>query len=123
VEVVEVRGSNLSATLLAQLRERSVVPDSDQTYTIATTAFVANELTEKLGRIATRLPGALSRDLTVSYLRSHGFRSFSASSSSNSNLKLDESCISKPKSEISNRTVHFLCRLLLRRLKSSGRPI
>jgi hypothetical protein len=76
VEVVEVRGSNLSAALLADLRERGVVHDSQKTYTIATTGYVSNEESGKLGRIDSRRPGptaAMLRDLTVDYLRSHGF--------------------------------------------------
>lgn len=73
VEVVEVRGSNLSATLLAELRERGITPDDRKIYKVATTTYVANELKEKLGRIDTRRPGQMLRDLTVAYLRSHGF--------------------------------------------------
>jgi hypothetical protein len=72
-EVVEVRGSNLSATLLAALRERGIPPDDRKIYTVATTTYVASDLTEKLGRIDTRRPGHMLRDLTVAYLRSHGF--------------------------------------------------
>jgi hypothetical protein len=72
-EVVEVRGSNLSATLLAGFRERRIVPDSGKTYTIATTMYASTELKEKLGRIDARRPGPMLRDLTVAYLRSHGF--------------------------------------------------
>src|SRR5437867_3313423 len=47
-EVVEVRGSNLSAPLLAALRGRAIMPDSDKTYTVATTTYVARDLKEKL---------------------------------------------------------------------------
>ena len=42
-------------------------------YTVATTTYVARELKEKLGRIDTRRLGPMLRDLTVNYLRSHGF--------------------------------------------------
>jgi hypothetical protein len=73
VEVVEVRGSNLSTQLLAGLRERSIAPDSGKTYSIATTTYVARDLNQKLGRIVSRRPGPMLRDLTVAYLRSHGF--------------------------------------------------
>src|SRR6266850_2176781 len=72
-EVVEIRGSNLSAPLLAVLRGQAIVPDSDKTYTVATTTYVARDLKEKLGRIDTRRPGPMLRDLTIAYLRSHGF--------------------------------------------------
>jgi len=59
--------------LLAALRERAIMPDSDKTYTVATTTYVARDLKEKLGRIDTRRPGPMLRDLTIAYLRSHGF--------------------------------------------------
>ena len=72
-EVVEVRGSNLSATLLAALRERGIAPRDEEIYKVATTTFVAGERREKLGRIGNRQPGPMLRDLTVAYLRSHGF--------------------------------------------------
>ncbi len=72
-EVVEIRGSNLSAPLLAVLRGQAIVPDSDKTYTVATTTYVINDLREKLGRIDTRRPGPMLRELTIAYLRSHGF--------------------------------------------------
>jgi hypothetical protein len=74
VEVVEIRGSKLSATLLAGLRDRKIVPHDDKVYTIATTKYIANDAPEKLGRIGARRPGPMLRDLTVAYLRSHGFQ-------------------------------------------------
>ena len=72
-EVVEVRGSNLSSTLRAVLRERGTAPEDGKIYKVATTSYVASDDTEKLGRIGNRRPGPMLRDLTVSYLRSHGF--------------------------------------------------
>jgi hypothetical protein len=72
-EVVEVRGSNLSPTLQAVLREQRVVIEPGKTYTVATTGYVAGELQERLGRIGARRPGTMLRDLTVAYLRSHRF--------------------------------------------------
>jgi uncharacterized protein DUF3500 len=72
-EVVEVRGSNLSATLLAALRERGIAPRDEEIYKVATTTYVASELREKLGRINSRRSGPMLRDLTVAYLRSNGF--------------------------------------------------
>jgi hypothetical protein len=73
VELVEVRGLNLSATLLAGLRERGIVPDTAKNYTIATTTYVASHPEEKLGRIDSRRAGPMLREVTVGYLRSHGF--------------------------------------------------
>jgi hypothetical protein len=74
VEVVEIRGSNLSAALLASLREGGIVVDSVKTYKVATTTYIANESSEKIGRVdARQREGPLLRDLAVSYLRSHGF--------------------------------------------------
>ena len=72
-EVVEIRGSNLSATLQDALRERTIAPDYGKMYTVATTTYVVSDLKEKLGRIDARRPGRMLRDLTVAYLRSHGF--------------------------------------------------
>src|SRR5215471_3985822 len=74
VEVVDVRGSNLSTALVTELRKRGITPDLQKTYSVATTSYVANELGEKLGRIESRRrPGLMLRDLTVAYLRSNGF--------------------------------------------------
>jgi len=72
-EVVEVRGSNLSAALQSSLRERGIAPDLGKIYSVATTKYVVDELRQKLGRIESRRPGAMLRDVTVAYLRSHGF--------------------------------------------------
>jgi len=72
-EVLEIRGSNLSSGLQAQLGRQGVILNSDQMYKVATTNYVAKDLSDKVGRIHSRQPGALLRDLTISYLRSHGF--------------------------------------------------
>ncbi|HEY2381090.1 MAG TPA: DUF3500 domain-containing protein [Terriglobia bacterium] len=77
VEVVEVRGSNLSAPLQAVLREQRIALDDRKTFTVATTAYIASDSKEKLGRIETRRAGPMLRDLTVAYLRRHGFMSAS----------------------------------------------
>src|SRR5262245_58010685 len=71
-EVVEIRGSALSAPLLASLRGRAIEPDSTKTYTVATTGYIAND-SKILGPIEVRRPGPMLRDLTIAYLRSHGF--------------------------------------------------
>jgi hypothetical protein len=73
VEVVGIRGSNLSLTLLPQVRERGIVLNPEKKYTVATTTYIATDLQQKLGRIESRQQGPLLRDLTVAYLRSHGF--------------------------------------------------
>jgi hypothetical protein len=73
-EVVEVRASNLSPALQNVMRERQIVPNPEKTYTIATTTYIADH-PNKIGRIDARRPGPMLRDLTVAYLRSHGFES------------------------------------------------
>lgn len=73
VEVVDVHGSNLSSTMLAQLPMPERGPDRTKMYAIATTAYAASDLQERLGRIAARRPGPMLRDLTVAYLKRHGF--------------------------------------------------
>lgn len=73
VEVASVHGSNLSRTMLAQLATPERAPDRTKTYAIATTAYVARDLTEELGRVESRRPGSMLRDLTVAYLKRHGF--------------------------------------------------
>jgi hypothetical protein len=72
-EVVEVRGSNLSTAMVTVLRQRGISPQSDKTYSVATTKYTATDLSEQIGRVENRRAGAMLRDLTVSYLRSHGF--------------------------------------------------
>jgi hypothetical protein len=73
VEVVEVHGSNLSSTMVAQLGTPERAPDPAKTYAIATTAYAARDLRERLGRIDARRPAPMLRDLTVSYLKRQGF--------------------------------------------------
>jgi hypothetical protein len=72
VEVVEIRGSNLSPALQAALREQRVVLDSAKIYTVAATGYAAGELQRKYGGAGRRKTGTMLRDLTVAYLRSHG---------------------------------------------------
>ena len=73
VEVVDVRGSNLSNELQARLRVPGITPDLGKLYSIATTNYVVTGRSEKLGRIESRRSGSMLRDLTVAYLKSHGF--------------------------------------------------
>ncbi|MGB7217592.1 MAG: DUF3500 domain-containing protein [Vicinamibacterales bacterium] len=77
VEVVSVHGSNLSRTMLAQLATPERAPDRAKTYAIATTTYAARDLTEELGRVESRRPGSMLRDLTVAYLKRHGFTQIS----------------------------------------------
>src|SRR5205823_1199358 len=74
VEVVEIRGADLSKALLEQLRSRGATIEEGKLYKVATTEHAATELQHKLGRIAVRRPGQMLRDLTVAYLRSYGFQ-------------------------------------------------
>ena len=71
---VEIRGSNLSATLVQELRSRGMEPDPRRVYTVATTGYVAGELAaEKLGTVESRQKSGLVRDVTIAYLRKRGF--------------------------------------------------
>jgi hypothetical protein len=71
--VVQIRGSDLGPALREGLRVRGADAHPDRLYSIATTAYVAARESEKLGRIRGRRQGTMLRDLTVAYLRSHGF--------------------------------------------------
>lgn len=78
VVVVDVHGSDLTATLLAQLPSTEGTHDRTRTYALATTGYGASELRAQLGRIEGRRPGPMLRDLTVAYLERHGFAQVSA---------------------------------------------
>src|SRR5262245_19727255 len=71
--IVDVHGSNLSPQMVAKLPSPEQGPDRSKTYTIATTAYAAGELPEQLGKIEQRRHGPMLRDLTVAYLKRHGF--------------------------------------------------
>jgi len=73
VEVVEVHGSRLSSPLVARLPPPEQGPDRTKTYAIATTTYGARELKAQLGTLDARRPGPLLRDLTIAYLKRHGF--------------------------------------------------
>jgi Protein of unknown function (DUF3500)/5'-nucleotidase, C-terminal domain len=73
VAVVDVKGANLSAPLLAQLRDRRVEVDANKIYKVATTSYIAADDSAKVGRIDSKQQAAMLRDVTVAYLRSHGF--------------------------------------------------
>jgi hypothetical protein len=72
-EVVEIRGSDLSAALQTNLREKAEALDEWRFYKVATTTYVAGELAGKIGKVHMRRTNQLVRDLTIAYLRSHGF--------------------------------------------------
>jgi hypothetical protein len=71
--LVEIKGSNLSATLVQELRNRWVEPDPRRVYTVATTGYVAGGLAEKLGRVESSQKSGLVRDVAIAYLRKRGF--------------------------------------------------
>src|SRR5262245_14456231 len=71
--VVDVHGSQLSPQMVAHLPSSAHGPDRTKTYAIATTAYAAGELAAQLGKIERRRRGPLLRDLTVAYLKRHGF--------------------------------------------------
>ncbi len=71
--IVKIRGSDLGPALREGLRARGLDPHPEQLYSVATTAYVAARESEQLGRIQSRRQGTMLRDLTVAYLRSHGF--------------------------------------------------
>jgi hypothetical protein len=73
VEVVDVHGSTLSPQMAAKLPSPEHGPHRDKTYAIATTVYAARELTPQLGKIEGRRSGPMLRELTVAYLKRHGF--------------------------------------------------
>jgi hypothetical protein len=71
--VVEIRGGDLGPALRESLRARGVEARPERLYTVATTAYIAEKESERLGRVQDRRQGKMLRELTVAYLRSHGF--------------------------------------------------
>jgi hypothetical protein len=67
---VEIKGSNLIAALVEELRSRGVDPDPRRLYTIATTGYVA---AEKLGKVESSQKGAPVRDVVIEYVQKRGF--------------------------------------------------
>jgi hypothetical protein len=72
-EVVEIRGSNLAAPILANLKEQKLELEPAKMYKIATSRYAASDLQDELGRIESRSTVALIRDLTIAHLKSNGF--------------------------------------------------
>jgi hypothetical protein len=74
VTQVELKGSNMSAAFVEELRGRGVDPDPRRVYTIATTGYIANKAAaERLGRVESRQQGGMVRDVTIAYLKKRGF--------------------------------------------------
>ena len=73
VVVTEIEGAYLAPALAAALRAGGSGIDPPRRYTVATTAEVASESPEVLGRIESSRRGALLRDVTIDYLREVGF--------------------------------------------------
>jgi hypothetical protein len=72
-EIADIRGSNLSAELLAMLRDQRVEVDSHKNYSVATSPYIVTDQPKRIGKIESRRQGPMIRDLTVAYLRAHGF--------------------------------------------------
>ena len=72
---MEVRGSNLNSKMLAALRSEGTECIPEKIYSIAAVTFTGDDLAKKVGRIQAQRGGPMLRDLTVNYLRSHGFSS------------------------------------------------
>jgi hypothetical protein len=71
---VEIKGSNLSAAFVAELRGKGIDPDPRRVYTIATTGYVANEAAaEKLGKVESLQKSTTVRDVAIAYLKKRGF--------------------------------------------------
>ena len=74
VTLVELKGSNLSAPFVAQLRGQGVEPEPHRVYTVATTGYIANKAAdEHLGRVESRQKSVPVRDAAIAYLRKRGF--------------------------------------------------
>jgi len=77
VVVVDVHGSSLGPTMIAQLASPEQGPDRSKMYRIATTSYAAGDLKAQLGKIESRRPGPMLRDLTAAYLKRNGFAALS----------------------------------------------
>jgi hypothetical protein len=71
---VEIKGSNLSAAFIAELRGRGIDPDPRRVYAIATTGYVSTEAAaEKLGKVESLQKSIRVRDAAIAYLKKRGF--------------------------------------------------
>lgn len=70
----ELKGSNLSATFIEELRSRGVNPAPHRVYTVATTGYVAKEsVRHNLGKPESQHKSIMLRDATIAYLKKRGF--------------------------------------------------
>jgi hypothetical protein len=74
VRVVEVRGADLSPGLSRQFAERGDAVRPQSRYKVATTSYVADELSdERLGSVQSDETGEMLRDVTIAHLQAQGF--------------------------------------------------
>ena len=85
VEVGEIHGSLLDAPTFAQMADADRVLDRERMYTVATTTYGGGRLREQLGRVESPHPRGMLRDLTVAYVRKHGFTHMAAGARSDVN--------------------------------------
>ncbi len=74
VTVVEIKGDDLSPTLMKALRSRGDALQARASYRVATTSYVAGNLAEEsLGATQSERTGAMLRDVAIDHLMEHGF--------------------------------------------------
>jgi hypothetical protein len=71
VDVGEVHGSLLQKTPLAGLAQADI--DSTRMYKVATTRYGVGRLRDELGPVESPRPRGMLRDLTIAYVKRHGF--------------------------------------------------
>ena len=71
VDVGDVHGSVMQWTPLAKLTESGV--DATKTYKVATTRYGVGRLRDELGPVDAPQPRGMLRDLTIDYVKRHGF--------------------------------------------------
>ena len=67
----DVHGSVMQWTPLAKLTESGV--DATKTYKVATTRYGVGRLRDELGPVDAPQPRGMLRDLTIDYVKRHGF--------------------------------------------------
>lgn len=73
VDVGELHGSVIAGTPFATLVDPAGRIDSTRRYTVATTGWGANNLSDRVGRVESLRPRGLLRDVGVAYVKQHGF--------------------------------------------------
>lgn len=72
---VDIRGGDLAPAIVNALRARNVQPQTDATYRVATTGYVAGqEASRSLGRISARRSLGSLRDTLCTHARARGFQ-------------------------------------------------